>query len=100
MLVVAEALLARHDLAGADAFERRERPARVRRDPHVDHRGGLELHQTRSGTCRRVGEAGDSGLLRVGREAEVVVDVPLHQRAADVGHVLERDDRRAACTSR
>src|SRR5918998_5971777 len=41
VVVVAEALLARLDLAGTHALERRERPALVRDDPHVHHRGRL-----------------------------------------------------------
>ena len=48
--VVAEALLALGDRAGADALERGERPALVGRDPDVDHRRLAVLDERRAGT--------------------------------------------------
>ena len=54
---VAEAGLPPGDLTGADALERGERPARVRRDPHVDHRRRTELDAAAVAVAVRVGDA-------------------------------------------
>src|SRR3546814_18230795 len=74
------------DLTG-DALERREGAARMRNDPHVDHWYRLELHQRWAAPALPVGEAGH---LPFRREAQVVVAVPLGQRATERRRVVER----------
>ena len=91
--MVAPALLALGDRPGADAFEGGERTARCRRDPDVDHRPFGVLHERRPARAVGPREAAYLRRNRVVGEAEVVMDVPLHQRAAVVGHVLEGDRR-------
>src|SRR3546814_1884841 len=75
------------DGATGDALERREGAARMRNDPHVDHWYRLELHQRWAAPALPVGEAGH---LPFRREAQVVVDVPLGQRATERRRVVER----------
>ena len=87
--VVAAGDLAGKDLSGTDTLERGERATRVLRDPHVDHRHGLELDRRRMAVAAAVRQPGDMRRDRVVGEAEVVVDVPLRQRAADVGDLVE-----------
>ena len=82
--------LARLDLTGADALEGGERAARVLGDPHVDHGHRVNFAGRRRQVAAHRRDAGDPGRHRVVGEAEVVVDVPLGELAAESGHVVER----------
>ncbi len=84
---VAELRLALFDLAAADTVERGERAARVGLDPDVDHRGLAAAIET--GPALAVARS-EPGHATLGREAQVVVDVPLRELPADVGDVVER----------
>ena len=89
--VVAPPLRALLDRPGTDAFEGGEWAALVGDDPHVDHRRLLMLDERRAARAVGSGDALDLGGDGIIGQAEVVVDVPLHQRAAPVGDVLQRD---------
>ena len=78
--VVAEALFALGDGPAGHALEGGEGPALVRDDPHVDHRRLVALDQAVGAVAGVVGEARDLGA----REAQVVVHVPLGERAYDI----------------
>ena len=84
MHVVAGHRFTGENLAAADAFQRGELSARVGLvDPHVDHRcqrALLEIAGTAAVGFRQSGHPTLSG------EAQVVVDVPLGERPADVGN--------------
>ena len=77
-------------LTGTDTLQRGERPALVGRDPHVDHRRGRNFFGPAGHVPTAFVSADDLRSDRVVGEAQVVVDVPLHQRAADVRHIGER----------
>ena len=86
---VAVSRLTGGNLPGADAFERRERPAGVRDDPHVQHRGVAGLGRSRRTRAVQRGESGQDLLLRVVGEAQIAVHMPLRERSTDVGYVGE-----------
>jgi hypothetical protein len=67
VLVVAEVLLARGDLAGGDPLEGGERAAHVGLDPDVDHRGRVELLERRLARPADRRDAGDARVLAGGR---------------------------------
>ena len=90
MVVVAQILaLGVADVGPTRAFtlEGGERSARVRGDPHVNHRDA-DSAEGRSGRALPVGvqHTGHHRTpLGVVAEAQIVVDVPLHQRPGEVG---------------
>ena len=88
--MVAPPLRALLDRLGTDAFESGERTALVGDDPHMDHRRLLMLDERRAARAIGFGETLDLRVDGLVGQAEVVVDVPLHQRAAPVGDVLQR----------
>ena len=84
-LALVDALILGHGgLAGTDALERGEQAARVRRDPHVHHRVLAAGVDAAGAVAGGVGDARRPGLAVDELPAQVVVDVPLHQRPGPV----------------